>query len=444
LLKPNAQELKQFRLNIEGSVRQEEPQYQAIARKIEADAYAFAARNAASIQAKVTHTNRVSGFQQSVGIGGAKAERLFKQSQLQALKKLQGIKGMVAELGLDEGLVQSLESNFTETVHAIYGLDKHLETVLEEAAEIELLPIEEIDSLEKRLLEQVAQLNQVANQYAQDFFEQVKNAKQSPPASPEPEAGLSFADTLREEFTAKGLREVAGKLNIGGLGSANKERLVQAIAVVREHHQERVEQLLKQLGDSIRKQKSATGQTRSLPRLENFAEIKSSLQQTGKEIAQAMEMLASAQGQERRQLLEAIVTEIDQQTAWIDQLTNTLEVTGKEKQSLTAYRNLFVSARGKPNAELMNIQSAELNQLSNQGRNKTGVVQGVNTIRGNSFDAYHSVANIQNEIDQLLASAMGNYQPNSVAYHSVADIQEEINNLVAGLLLRLRKNSPHP
>ncbi|NER93633.1 MAG: tape measure protein [Symploca sp. SIO1B1] len=39
---------------------------------------------------------------------------------------------------------------------------------------------------------------------------------------------------------------------------------------------------------------------------------------------------------------------------------------------------------------------------------------------------------------------MGNYQPNPVAYHSVADIQEEINNLVAGLLLRLRKNSPHP
>jgi len=77
-----------------------------------------------------------------------------------------------------------------------------------------------------------------------------------------------------------------------------------------------------------------------------------------------MEMLASAQEQERKQLLEAIVGEIDQQTAWIDQLTNTFEITGKEKQSLTAYRNLFVSARGKPNAELMNIQSAELNQLS--------------------------------------------------------------------------------
>jgi len=191
LLKPNAQELKQFRLNIEGSVRQEEPQYQAIARKIEADAYAFAQRNAASIQAKVTHANRVSGFQQSVGIGGAKAERLFKQSQLQALKKLQGIKGMVAELGLDEGLLASLESNFTETVNAIYGLDKHLEKVLEEAAEIELLPIEQIDSLEQNLLEQVAQLNQVANQYAQDFFEQVKKAKQSPPVSSFPVEGLT-------------------------------------------------------------------------------------------------------------------------------------------------------------------------------------------------------------------------------------------------------------
>jgi tape measure domain-containing protein len=450
LIKPVADELKQFRRNIEGSVKEQEPEFQNVARGLEADAYAFAARNTADIHKRVSQSARVAKFESSVGIGGAKAETLFKQSQLQALKKLQGIKAMMPDMGLDESSTKQLEQNFTQTLKTIYELDNHLEDVLDKAANVEFLPINEIDALEQNLLEQVSKLNQVANQQAQGFFEQLKTAKanqelpkQSTLASKT--TGLSFADTLKQDYTAKGLRDVASKLNIGGLGSANKETLVKAIAVAREHNQKQVEQVLDLLGDSIRKKSSTTGNAKTLPKLEGFADIKSVLQQTDQEIKQAMQMLATAQEEERKDLLQAIVEEAEKQIAWIDELSSKFDLAGSEKQSLTAYRNLFVKGKAAPNAELMDIRTAQINKNANSGRVSGGTAQSVNTTRGNSFDGYHSVADIQEDIDQLFRSVKGNAdETEQAAYHSVEDVQQAVDDFLKEILLKLRPDATVP
>ncbi|MBW4422359.1 MAG: hypothetical protein KME13_24630 [Myxacorys californica WJT36-NPBG1] len=92
LLKPNADELKQFGYRIEGSAAGKgSVEAERQSRKLEADAYTFAARNAPKIQSAIKRDRTVTGFEDAVGIGGGKVDNSLLQAQLTGLKQLKAI-----------------------------------------------------------------------------------------------------------------------------------------------------------------------------------------------------------------------------------------------------------------------------------------------------------------------------------------------------------------
>ncbi|MEH2029813.1 MAG: tape measure protein [Nostoc sp.] len=145
LATPTPQEARQFGKYIEGSTSAQPELAKPIARKLESDAYIFAARNTPQIAAKIQKESAVEQFQKTFGVAGANAEKSIKDLQTQTLKSIQPIQGLVEKYGAN--LRDEISQIFAQFDH----LSKSLEPLLNKAAHIESLTSDEVGQLQAEL-----------------------------------------------------------------------------------------------------------------------------------------------------------------------------------------------------------------------------------------------------------------------------------------------------
>lgn len=159
LLSANSDQKKKLGRQIEQSVEVQPPDKQAIARRIETDAYVFASRNAKAIAQNIQQSGAIKSFESAFGLGGAKADLQLKRAQLEQLKKIQQINALASTYGVD------LQADISASNASISASELKLEPLLEKARNLEVLPAEEIVALQKEIqLELQSALIEVARQ----------------------------------------------------------------------------------------------------------------------------------------------------------------------------------------------------------------------------------------------------------------------------------------
>lgn len=183
LLTPTPQEARKFGKFIEGSTTAQPEQAKPAARKLESDAYVFAARNTPQIAAKIQKESAIEQFQKSFGVAGANAEKLVKNLQIEAAKKIQPIQGLVEQYGA------TLQQEIAQTFTQFENLAKSLEPLLNKAANIESLSAEEITRLQEELGSSlsaiVAQIEATPAKLKQEAIAKVQATKSRQPTEDE-------------------------------------------------------------------------------------------------------------------------------------------------------------------------------------------------------------------------------------------------------------------
>ncbi|QLE42244.1 tape measure protein [Nostoc sp. C052] len=145
LATPTPQEARQFGKYIEGSTSAQPELAKPAARKLESDAYVFAARNTPQIAAKIQKESAVEQFQKTFGVAGANAEKIVKNLQIESIKKIQPMQGLVEQYGA------TLKNEIAQVFAQFEDLSKSLEPLLNKAANIESLTTVEVGQLQAEL-----------------------------------------------------------------------------------------------------------------------------------------------------------------------------------------------------------------------------------------------------------------------------------------------------
>ncbi|HYX19022.1 MAG TPA: hypothetical protein VE944_32670, partial [Nostoc sp.] len=207
LATPTQQEARQFGKLIEGSTSIQPEQARTVTRKLESDAYVFAARNTPKIAAQFQKESAVEQFQKAFGVAGANAEKLLKNLQIESIKKIQPIQGLVQQYGA------TLEGEITQVFAQFENLSKSLEPLLNKAANIESLTAEEITQLQQELGSSlsavIAQIEAVPAELKKVAIAKVQSSKKSAPLSEAEllkqttEAQASITANLKQSFKGK-------------------------------------------------------------------------------------------------------------------------------------------------------------------------------------------------------------------------------------------------
>lgn len=145
LLSPNAEEIKKFGQNIEGSTSVQRKEYQPLYRKLEADAYTFQHRNTPEITSKLQREQSLEQFQSNFGVGGVKIGPFVEGIQIESFKKIAELTKSFNEKGVD------IRQEMKQAIASSDSLIQSLQPLLEKSASIESLANDEITKLSNEI-----------------------------------------------------------------------------------------------------------------------------------------------------------------------------------------------------------------------------------------------------------------------------------------------------
>lgn len=198
LLTPTPLETRELGRRIESSVEVQSPELQPISRKLEADAYVFAARNSGQVQQKVQKNNAVQGLESSLGIGGSKADLQIKRAQVEAVKRLTGIGKLAQEYGID------VQQELQISADRFDAISQSIAPILDRASSLKPLTAEEVSQLQSDLeaalsgvIEQIQAEPERLKSIVAGKLQEAKSAATTvnAPATPEAAPGLKASDS---------------------------------------------------------------------------------------------------------------------------------------------------------------------------------------------------------------------------------------------------------
>lgn len=361
LIKPNVPELANLGGRIELSTATTQGVSPRRVRELETDAYVFADRNAQQIRSRLA----ASQFQQDLGVGGGRVQNRLKIENAESLNSFKKVQQLADSYSID--ITQEIEQSKQ-------NIKSHIESInpiLQRAAQVEILPLPEINQLSEELLNTyykiVAEIQSEVSQVKQRTFEKISKAKDVP----QPISQESYKQTLNEEYTSQGLRQVVKRLGVTNNTNRKKDDLIEIIS---QANNQQVDNILKSLGDSIKKTNFKSGAS-----IDNVSQSISidSFKLANKQIQVKLKELKIVGNSERQQIVESLVIDINKQINEIDKINETTNVSGKQAKQLGGLRSYFEQLRQPLSAEF--IKNSSLNLPISQ-RNKQGELSGVGDV----------------------------------------------------------------
>lgn len=218
---PTPDEARLLGSRIEQSTGVGTPQEQAARRALEADAYTFAYRNKDRIFEQVVRRQNLSKLEESVGVGGGKASLEITRGAMDAFGKLQKYSS-IAQVDVTHGLQEASDRIEKIRAQVLAGLQK--------LDNIDLLGTDEIEKIQKEILQSVQSGVQEIQSVTDDFKQRLINNPESltKPFNPE----LSIKET-EKAFTEKVKQQASAanqKRAVDPQATANLKSISDAIA----------------------------------------------------------------------------------------------------------------------------------------------------------------------------------------------------------------------
>lgn len=394
LLAPNKAEVKKIGRNIESSVEVQKPELQPISRKLEADAYTFALRNAPKVQQQI----RKDSFESSVGIGGSKADLQIKRSQIDAVKRLSSIGQLAKGYGVDVRRELELSAQ---------NLDKlalSISPLLERANNLDALSDADITQLQSELESALTEIiTQIQNE--PERLKGVVKEKLQQPKQPEKSNAL---EANLNRLNATDIRALSKDL---GVPTYNKEakknftkpELIQSLLKV---DPQKLEAKLPSIGKPA---PEVLAQAKLLSQLPTD-QLKLQLKTVSTQLGQAFK-----QGKNDANLLQKVLDDIQKQEELVSQaLAQNLEEGAKNQ--LEGFRLGLSKRKYQAKGELGRLNLQQQSSASNRPVPTVGQMAG-----GNSFElpAFENVDDIlaaaRAQLNKFISQAR-NGKTNSSAY----------------------------
>lgn len=355
LTKPTANELANLGGRIELSTATTQGVSPRRVRELETDAYVFAERNAQRIRSRVA----ASQFQQDMGVGGGRIQNLLKIENAQSLSSFRKVQQIAESYAVD------ISSDIEKSKQNIKSRIDSIQPLLEKAAQVDILPLPEINQLSQTLLDTyykiVSEIQSEVSKLKAETLSKIstqKQTQQSPVVSKD-----EYRQQLDAQFTSNGLRQVVKRLGVTNNVNRKKDDLIE---IITQANNKQVEEIIKSLGDSIKRTKFKTNQSTS--EIASTISI-DSFKTANRQIQVKLKELKVVSDKERQQIVESLVIDLNKQINEIDKINETTNLSGKQSRQLGGLRSYFEQVRQPLSAEFIKNNSLNLpiTQRNNQG-----------------------------------------------------------------------------
>ena len=216
LLQPTFAESRKFGKHVERSTTAASKQLgvddSPFNRKLEADAFTFADRNSPAIFEKVQRTQATSKLEGAVGVGGGKLELKLANAQKLALQK-------IAEVS--KAAPVDLSNEIQSAIAASEAAAERIKPLLDKLHNLEILPVSEIESLQKELVAG-------ANLAASEILGQVGKFKGAAEQKPD-QVREQISGSLSQFNRKKTLVPLANEFGIENADQLKKSELIKQV-----------------------------------------------------------------------------------------------------------------------------------------------------------------------------------------------------------------------